>query len=139
MVKGTTKFRINEPEWGEYLILVHDENGGHTTGKSVYVDWPNWAQREQGTNPTEAAMLSFTANKTKFNVGEEITLTIPTGENGRALVSIENGSRVLKTYWIDTQKGQTQFKFKAEEHGTQCICQCDFIAATLANLKRFAN
>ena len=114
--KGNTKFRINEPEWGRYLILVRDEDGGHTTGKAVYVDWPNWAQREQGANPTEAAMLSFTANKTKFNVGEDITLTIPTGENGRALVSIENGSRVLKTYWIDTKKGQTQFKFKAEKN-----------------------
>lgn len=114
--KGNSKFRINEPEWGRYLILVRDENGGHTTGKSVYVDWPNWAQREQGANPTEAAMLSFTANKSKFNVGEEITLTIPTGENGRALISIENGSRVLKTYWIDTDKGQTQFKFKAESN-----------------------
>ncbi len=114
--KGAWSFRINEPEWGRYLILIRDENGGHTTGKSVYIDWPGWAQREQGNNPTEASMLSFTANKEKFNVGEEVTLTIPTGENGRALIAIENGSRVLKTYWIDTQKGQTQFKFKAEKN-----------------------
>jgi len=114
--KGNWSFRIDEPEWGRYLILIRDENGGHTTGKSVYIDWPGWAQREQGSNPTEASMLSFTANKEKFNVGEDITLTIPTGENGRALVSIENGSRVLKTYWIDTDKGQTQFKFKAEKN-----------------------
>lgn len=114
--KGAWSFRINEPEWGRYLILIRDENGGHTTGKSVYIDWPGWAQREQGNNPTEASMLSFTANKEKFNVGEEITLTIPTGENGRALIAIENGSRVLKTYWVDTQKGQTQFKFKAEKN-----------------------
>lgn len=114
--KGSYTLRINEPNWGRYLILVRDENGGHTTGKSVYVDWPGWAQREQGSNPTEASMLSFTANKTKFNVGEDITLTIPTGENGKALVSIENGSRVLKTYWVDTKKGQTQFSFKAEKN-----------------------
>ncbi|QNK64179.1 hypothetical protein H7F33_06745 [Pedobacter sp. PAMC26386] len=114
--KGNWKLRINEPEWGRYLVLVRDLNGGHVTGKSVYVDWPGWAQREQSANPTEASMLSFTANKTKFNVGEDIVLTIPTGENGRALISIENGSRVLKTYWTDTKKGQTQFKFKAEKN-----------------------
>jgi uncharacterized protein YfaS (alpha-2-macroglobulin family) len=114
--KGAYNLRIDEPEWGRYLILVRDENGGHTTGKSVYIDWPGWAQREQGNNPTEASMLSFTANKTKFTVGEEITLTIPTGENGKALVSIENGSRVLKTYWVDTKKGQTQFSFKTEKN-----------------------
>lgn len=113
--KGKWKLRINEPEWGRYLILVRDLNGGHVTGKAVYVDWPGWAQREQASNPTEASMLSFTANKTKFKVGEEITLTIPTGENGRALISIENGSKVLKTFWTDTKAGQTQFKFKAEK------------------------
>ncbi|TKC10081.1 hypothetical protein FA048_07690 [Pedobacter polaris] len=114
--KGNYTLRINEPNWGRYLILVRDENGGHTTGRSVYVDWPGWAQREQGSNPTEASMLSFTANKQKFSVGEDITLTIPTGENGKALVSIENGSRVLKTFWVDTKKGQTQFSFKAEKN-----------------------
>ncbi|WP_410220659.1 alpha-2-macroglobulin family protein [Pedobacter sp.] len=113
--KASWSFRIDEPEWGRYLILVKDGNGGHTAGKSVYIDWPGWSQREQGSNPTEAAMLSFTANKAKYNVGEDITLTIPTGENGRALISIENGSRVLKTFWIDTKKGQTQYSFKAEK------------------------
>jgi uncharacterized protein YfaS (alpha-2-macroglobulin family) len=114
--KGIYQLRIDEPEWGRYLILVRDENGGHTTGKSVYIDWPGWAQREQSTNPTEAAMLSFTANKQKYNINEEIVLTIPTVANGRALISIENGSKVLKTYWIDTKKGQTQFKFRAEKN-----------------------
>ncbi|WEK21503.1 MAG: MG2 domain-containing protein [Candidatus Pedobacter colombiensis] len=113
--KGNWKFRIDEPEWGRYLILVRDLNGGHVTGKSVYIDWPGWAQREQSSNPTEASMLSFTANKTKFQVGEEVVLTIPSGDGGRALISIENGSKVLKTFWTDTKKGQTQFKFKAEK------------------------
>lgn len=112
--KGNWTLRLDEPEWGRYLVLVRDVNGGHVTGRSVYVDWPGWAQREQAANPTEASMLSFTANKTKFKVGEDVILTIPSGKNGRALISIENGSRVLKTFWTDTQAGQTQFKFKAE-------------------------
>ncbi|PTS91529.1 hypothetical protein DBR11_28810 [Pedobacter sp. HMWF019] len=113
--RGSWNLRVDEPEWGRYLILVRDLNGGHITGKDVYIDWPGWAQREQANNPTEASMLSFTANKTKFKVGEDIVLTIPSGKGGRALISIENGSRVLKTYWTDTKAGQTQFKFKAEK------------------------
>jgi uncharacterized protein YfaS (alpha-2-macroglobulin family) len=112
--RGNWKLRIDEPEWGRYLILVRDLNGGHVTGKSVYMDWPGWAQREQASNPTEASMLSFTSNKAKYNVGEDVVLTIPSGKGGRALISIENGSRVLKTFWTDTKPGQTQFKFKAE-------------------------
>ncbi len=113
--KGSYNLRVDEPEWGRYLILVRSLDGGHVTGTSVYIDWPGWQQREQGTNPTEAAMLSFTANKDKFNVGDDITLTMPSSENGRALISLENGSRVVKTFWIDTKKGQTQFTFKAEK------------------------
>jgi len=112
--KGSWNLRIDEPEWGRYLILVRDLQGGHVTGKSVYIDWPGWAQREQANNPTEASMLSFTSNKTKYKVGEEVVLTIPSGKGGRALISIENGSRVLKTFWTDTKPGQTQFSFKAE-------------------------
>lgn len=114
--RGKWSMEIDEPEWGRYLVLVRDPDGGHVTGKSIYIDWPGWAQREQSTNPTEASMLSFTANKTKFKVGEDIVLTIPTGKDGRALISIENGSRVLKTFWTDTHAGQTQFKFKAEKN-----------------------
>jgi uncharacterized protein YfaS (alpha-2-macroglobulin family) len=114
--KASWNLRVEEPEWGRYMILVRDHNGGHVSGKSVYIDWPGWAQREQNSNPTEASMLSFTANKTKFKVGEEIVLTIPSGKDGRALISIENGSKVLKTFWTDTKAGQTQFKFKAEKN-----------------------
>ena len=118
VVNGRAKYklRIDEPEWGRYLILVRSADGGHVTGKSVYIDWPGWAQREQSANPTEASMLSFTANKPKFKVGEEVILTIPSGKGGRALISIENGSRVLKTFWTDTKPGQTQFKFVAESN-----------------------
>jgi hypothetical protein len=44
-------------------VRVKDEETGHTTGKQVYIDWPNWAQRLQQDNPSEAAMLSFTSDK----------------------------------------------------------------------------
>lgn len=112
---GKWDLRINQPEWGRYLIRVKDLKSGHSTGKVVYIDWPNWAERLQEDNPTEAAMLSFTANKEKYQVGEEAVLTIPTPAEGRALISFENGSKVLKTSWIETKKGQTQYKFNIDE------------------------
>ncbi|WP_443938998.1 alpha-2-macroglobulin family protein [Pedobacter sp. MW01-1-1] len=113
---GKGKWNLNVKDWGRYLILVRDLNGGHVTGKSVYLDSYDWMKRESSQNPTEAAMLSFTANKEKFQIGDDITLTIPSGKNGRALISIENGSRVLKTFWTNTKEGQTQFTFKAEKN-----------------------
>ncbi|MDB5133860.1 MAG: hypothetical protein JWP37_463 [Mucilaginibacter sp.] len=113
--KGKWTLHINPEDWGRYLIKVKDEQTGHSTGKIIYVDWSNWAERLQQTNPTEASMLSFTSDKPNYKVGEDATLTIPTMSDGRALISFENGSKVLKTVWIDTKKGQTQYKFKVDE------------------------
>jgi uncharacterized protein YfaS (alpha-2-macroglobulin family) len=112
---GKWNLRIAKADWGRYLIKVKDEQTGHSTGKFIYVDWPNWSERLQQSNPTEAAMLSFTSDKTNYKVGEQATLTIPTAADGRALISFENGSKVLKTIWIDTKKGQTQYSFQVDE------------------------
>ena len=56
-------------------------------------------------------MLNFTAEKELYKVGEAVTLNIPTGNAGRALVSVENGSKVLAAYWVDATKGTTRFSF----------------------------
>lgn len=113
--KGTWDLQINYPDWGRYLVRVKDLQSGHTTGQTVYIDWPGWAERVQKENPSEASMLVFTSDKPQYNVGDDITLTMPSSEGGRGLVSIESGSKVLKTFWINTEKGQTVYKFKAEK------------------------
>lgn len=112
--RGNWKLNIKQADWGRYLIRIKDAETGHSTGKIIYADWPNWSERLQQTNPTEAAMLSFTSDKNSYKVGEEATLTIPTMSDGRALISLETGSKVLKTIWIDTKKGQTRYTFKIE-------------------------
>ena len=112
---GKWKIRVNYPDWGRYLIRVTDLESGHSAGKTLYVDWPGWAQREQQNNPTEAAMLSFTSDKETYQAGQEATLTIPSSAGGRGLISIENGSRILRSWWIDTEQGQTTHKFKVTE------------------------
>jgi uncharacterized protein YfaS (alpha-2-macroglobulin family) len=113
--RGKWTLRVPKANWGRYLIKVKDNITGHSTGKFIYLDWPNWSERLQQTNPTEAAMLSFTSDKTSYKVGEQATLTIPTAADGRALISFENGSKVLRTTWIDTKKGQTQYRFTVDE------------------------
>ncbi|HVS94809.1 MAG TPA: MG2 domain-containing protein [Mucilaginibacter sp.] len=113
--RGQWNLHVDPDDWGRYLIRVKDETSGHSSGKIVYIDWPNWAERLQQSNSTEAAMLSFTSDKKRYKVGEEATLTIPTSSDGRALISIENGIKVLQTHWIDTKKGQTRYSFKIEQ------------------------
>lgn len=111
--KGRWTLRLDYPEWGRYLIRVTDLNSGHSTGKIVYMDWPGWAGRGQRDMGEGAAMLTFNSDKEKYNVGETVTLMIPTSEGGQALVSLESGSGVIKALWADTRKGETKITFTA--------------------------
>lgn len=110
--KATWNFEIKSPLWGRYFIRACDPVSGHCTGQIVYVDEPGWGSRARNTGETGGAtILSFTTDKGMYNTGEKATLTIPGSANGRALVSIENGSKILETYWVETQAGETKFSF----------------------------
>ena len=111
--KGVYSFKTTDENYGRYLILVKDKKSGHTTGATFYVDDYGWQTRSNNGDATAASMLSFTADKEKYNVDDKINLTIPTSEGGRALISIEAGSKILQTHWVETTKGQTHFSFTA--------------------------
>src|SRR5690606_4345342 len=113
--KGQAKFRVNYPDWGRVYVRICDPVSNHCAGKVVYADWPGWAGRGKRDIPGGATMLTMSAEKEKYDVGENVRITLPGSENGRALVSIENGSRVLKTMWISTKKGENHFEFSATE------------------------
>lgn len=109
--KGSYTVNIPEESWGRYLVLVKDGRSGHKTGSIFYVDDYSWQTRHDNSDASSAAMLSFASDKTSYNVGEEVKLTIPTPREGKALISIETGSKVLKTTWIKTTQGQTKYSF----------------------------
>ncbi|WP_372339329.1 alpha-2-macroglobulin [Flavobacterium sp. MFBS3-15] len=106
--KGNFTFTADEEEWGRYLVRVTDLEGGHSTGETVLIDYPSWSGRSRGNGGEEAAMLMFATDKEKYAVGEKATISFPSSEGGRALVSLENGSKVVKTYWAPTQKEETK-------------------------------
>ncbi|MEM6628625.1 MAG: MG2 domain-containing protein [Bacteroidota bacterium] len=110
--KGSYRLQINEPDWGRYLVRVEDPSG-HATGSIVYIDYPGWGSRARTGSSEGAQMLSFTSDKDTYKVGEKVTLDIPSGYKGRALVSLERAAKVIDAFWIDAQEGQTQFSFEA--------------------------
>lgn len=109
--KTKYKFHVDKENWGRYLVLVEDKNSGHITGEIVYVDWPYYA-RSTRRNAENATMLTFSTDKENYARGEEVKLTIPTPDKGAALVSIESGTKIHQKFWVETQKGETQVKFK---------------------------
>lgn len=106
--KGQFVLRVNRPDWGRFLVRITDPESGHSAGETVYVDWPAWAGRSQKDNGEGASILSFTADKEKYAPGDQMKLIIPSSEGGRVLVSLETGTKVLRTTWAETKKGTTE-------------------------------
>ncbi|WP_139956898.1 alpha-2-macroglobulin family protein [Flavicella sediminum] len=103
---GVLNIKIPEGRSGRYLIRVKDPISGHATGRTAYF-FRDWWSNSSEKNSESATMLVFSSDKEKYNVGEEATLTFPSGTEGNALISVENSSEVLETYWVKTKKGQT--------------------------------
>ena len=111
--KASFKFRVDYPSWGRYLVYEKDKESGHATGGTVYIDWPEWRGRSSKTDPSGIKMLAFSLNKDSYEIGETATAIIPAAAGGRALVSIENGSTVLRQEWIEVSNGgDTKYTFK---------------------------
>lgn len=111
--QGEVDVNIENRRWGRYYVRVMDLKSGHSSGTIAYFDWPGWVG--EGNRPGGASLLSFTTDKESYQVGETMTLNIPSTEGARALVSVENGSTVISTHWVDGQAGQTEFQLEVTE------------------------
>lgn len=112
--KASLNFSVEYPDWGRYLVYVKDLDGGHATGDMVTIDWPAWKGRSDKSDPTALTMLTFTTDKAEYKVGENATVYIPAAVNGRALVSIENGSGVISQKWVNTSDIETKYSFSVK-------------------------
>jgi alpha-2-macroglobulin len=107
--RGQFNWGVASSEWGRYLIRVEDPVSGHATGRVVYLDSRGWGRRP-GQMRDGASMLTISTNKGSYQVGEKAKVTIPSSPGGRALVSLESGTGVLRTEWIGTDSGTTHFE-----------------------------
>ena len=118
---GQWKFQVKYPSWGRYLIRVVDTQSGHATGQVVFIDWPGWAGRAREEKGVGATRLNFSADKERYRVGEKAVIFLPAAPQGQALVSIENGSSVLKKMWVSTREGENRFEIELSEKMTPNI------------------
>jgi len=108
--KGSVQFSVTDEEWGRYLVRINDPNDGHATAQTVLIDWPSWSGKTRNTDASTANMLVFSTDKKNYAVGEKAVVSFPSSTGGRALVSIENGSKVIKALWVKTAKGETKIQ-----------------------------
>lgn len=114
--KGKSQFQFGLPEksYGRFMVLVTDEKGNHQTGEVFKIDMPYWLRGNQQNN-SFASMLTFTTDKKNYVRGELVKLSIPSPANGKALISIETRKRIVKKFWVNTVKGETNCSFEATE------------------------
>lgn len=110
--KAVYKLKVNYPNWGRFLIRVTNPNGGHSTGQMTYFDWPSTRQGER-PQLAGATMLSFSTDKEKYEVGEEIITKIPVGENTRMLITVESGTGILSKEWVTAEGNELEYRIKA--------------------------
>jgi alpha-2-macroglobulin len=119
--KGSTKFRINYPAWGRFYIKVTNPATGQSCGQFVYIDWPYSYGRSDANVPGGATMLALSSDRNSCKVNESVKVTIPGMPGARALISLENGSKVIKAYWIDAGKTENVAEIKATTEMTPNI------------------
>jgi len=119
--KGSFKLKMSEANWGTYLIMVHDQAGGHSAGTLSYFDWP-WMTSRRSSNASEnATALSITTDKQEYTPGEKMRISIPSEQGSRAIVSISNGSHILYLGTYPCQKERTEVVIEATEEMTPNI------------------
>lgn len=105
--KAVYKMKLSERYWGRALVVARDLESGHTSSKVIYMNYPGWRQSMADNGSMGATMLSFETDKEDYLVGESVDLNVPSSTGGKLLVSIENGSKVLKKFWVKAKEGQT--------------------------------
>ena len=110
--QATWSFKVANEDWGRYYVRACEPESAHCAGTVVYLDGPVYA--DNSSRPQAATMLTFTADQERYTVGQTATLHIPGSAGGRALVSLETGSRVLETHWVPLLKDQAETTFSFE-------------------------
>ncbi|WKN41770.1 alpha-2-macroglobulin family protein [Tunicatimonas pelagia] len=99
---ATWQLKVADNTWGRYLLRVCDPESGHCTGKIIYLDSPY--AREGEDQSDGATMLTFSSDQDSYQVEEEATLYLPAQAGSRFLISLENGSQILETNWLEVEE-----------------------------------
>jgi len=114
IVSRETPVRLTCPleERGQYLLEIADEETqGHTAG--FFVRAYNWGNAPTGGDAGgDAGGLVLHADKKIYAPGDEAIVRFPSPQQGRALIAIEQGDRVLQSYWLPLEgdSGETQVR-----------------------------
>ena len=119
---GKFECELNIEHYGRYYIQATDKESGHSTGLVAY--FGSWAEN---SSKEAATILNITTDKKNYKAGEKVQLTIPSSQQGIAIVSLENGTSFRDIHRIQTTENSTRFEFEA----TPAMCPNIYVFVTL--------
>ena len=110
--KATYTLNLGTQSWGRKYIRITDPETNHSAGQIFYTDYTDYGEANR-KNPSGAEMLTFKTDKAQYQVGEQVTVALPATNQGKALVSIESGAKILDTFWVPVTPKKHHFHFTA--------------------------
>ena len=104
----SVSFNIPDEEWGSYLLVVSDTQGGHSFAKVISFDWGYGHTSSESGAP---ALLSMKASADSYQVGDKVVVSFPANDKAKALVTVEANDKVMQTYFLDNlgKEGKVEF------------------------------
>lgn len=110
--RAMVPFEIKYPDWGRYMIRVIDKESNHSATQDMYMDWPNWRARAEPSIPDGANVLTFDTDTSDYEIGQTAKVILPSSGKGRALVTVENGSKILSAEWVETAEKELVYSIE---------------------------
>lgn len=111
--RGKWTFNIKDENWGRYLLVAKDEEGGHVASSVFYVDTPYWSTRSSGGAET---ILVLESGKEKYKTSEEVEVSFPSAKDSFAYITLEKAGKVIEHKVIQGTGDALKYTFKAKEN-----------------------
>jgi len=115
--RGKWSFNIKDEDWGRYLLVAKDEEGGHVASSVFYVDTPYWSARSSGEAGAET-ILVLQSEKEKYKTGEEVQVSFPSAKDSFAYITLEKAGKVIEHKVVRGTGENCKYTFKATESMT---------------------
>ena len=111
--RGTLIVRVEAAATGRYLVRAEDPSSGHVAVVTLHFGADGAVDAAGRGQDPAATRLSIGTARERYAPGDEVELTIPSTHAGTAIVSLENGHRVVGITRIALNEGGTTHRFKA--------------------------
>jgi uncharacterized protein YfaS (alpha-2-macroglobulin family) len=95
--KGIAKWKLTINEWGRYLLLAKDVSSGHRSAQYIHSGYPDGVSDLNEKNLL--SLMPVKTDKSKYKPGEKAILSFPGSSEGTAIVTIEHGSSILRSWY----------------------------------------